>query len=277
MSLYDRWLDYMEHFQPILPELMPKKIQIRTIDSDRYLRHVQDLDSGIQANFQLDKQVPENSGPAMAMREKQIVRRLVDKSHYGVEIRTVNIPFKDDSGCISLTYNVDLEVQISVSMERIAAASQQISASSEEINRSGSLMYEQFFEMKSMIQDVFEHSNEMKTIAGVVKEINDQLKLISINALIEAAHAGEHGRGFSVVAAEVRKLSDSSFQQIKRVNETAAALLQNMGKATNAVDQIDRDLRHQTLSSNDIHVAIADVAESISRLKDVLDMKLDLH
>ncbi|TRZ37978.1 globin-coupled sensor protein [Niallia circulans] len=81
-------------------------------------------------------------------------------------------------------------------------------------------------------------TNEMAEIINIVKGIADQTNLLSLNAAIEAAKAGEHGLGFSVVAGEVRKLSDDTKKSVANV----AALIQNTNgqteKLTASLDQI---------------------------------------
>jgi len=81
-------------------------------------------------------------------------------------------------------------------------------------------------------------TNEMAEIINIVKGIAEQTNLLSLNAAIEAAKAGEHGLGFSVVAGEVRKLSDDTKKSVANV----AALIQNTSgqtkKLTSSLDSI---------------------------------------
>ncbi len=81
-------------------------------------------------------------------------------------------------------------------------------------------------------------TNQMAEIINIVKGIADQTNLLSLNAAIEAAKAGEHGLGFAVVAGEVRKLSDDTKKSVANV----AALIQNTNgqteKLTASLDKI---------------------------------------
>lgn len=113
-----------------------------------------------------------------------------------------------------------------------------------------------------------EKADEVGNIVKVINEISEQTNLLALNAAIEAARAGEAGRGFAVVADEVRKLAENTQTSIKMIESTINDIQGGIKNVAAGVQQVTGSSRIQTEMSEETNKVFNGILESVHQLND---------
>lgn len=261
---------------PILKKVIFYDLAITLADLERYLLYIPA--TGLNIKVPVGDPIKEGSGIYRAIRERRQIIYRADKSLHGIPYIVCSSPIINNKGeligAISIgesTERYDTLKEISSTLSDgiccLAGTSEEISAQSQEIAAVSRQMCQAMTESGQRL-------NETNQIIGLIKDIASQTNLLGLNAAIEAARVGDAGRGFGVVAGEIRKLSTSSAEAIKEVVRVTNTIKMDSERSYDDIVQIETSIGQVADAITQFAISIQKISVMAQRLDDMAE-KLD--
>lgn len=181
-----------------------------------------------------------------------------------IEQMTVSINHISDSAKDSQQNSISSSDLSAQGVIRVEAAAEEIRAIASAVN-----------DASGRIHSLEGRANMISSIAGVIKEIASQTNLLALNAAIEAARAGEQGRGFAVVADEVRKLAERTSSATVEIEQMIAGIqvetAQVVGVMRTALPQVEAGVKAAEEAAEALRSIKEGVRTTLSNISDVAD------
>jgi hypothetical protein len=255
---------------PLIQTIMPLDCMIGITDTNKFINILY----GEKIKLDVDPvglDVPEQDAIALAMRKDTIVDMIVPKEAFGIEFRALALPLKDKSGMIfgGLGIGFDLENSLRVNdmSQPVAVTSQQTSSAIEELAASASELANFQANLQSSATNITDKIDEINEILQFINNIASTSNMIGLNATIEAAKAGESGKGFSVVASEIRKMADASAKSVTRIKETIQNIKDAMSEINTNIEQTVYIGHQQAAATEEITASTQELAAISEELK----------
>lgn len=235
---------------------------IRNVDQSS--QHVQTSAHGLSANAEQNIAASEQVTEAM-----QQVTVSTEKQTTSIDQNAVSIE-EIAKGVVEIA---DSSMQVSdLSSRAIQLADEGGQAVEQTVNQMVSI-HESVTQSDTMIKSLYDRTKEIGSILEIISAISEQTNLLALNAAIEAARAGEHGKGFAVVADEVRKLAEQSHQSAEQISALITGIQHETAKSVQTMMKTSADVQDGLQLTEDTSKKFASI---IKRLHEIAPKMEDI-
>ncbi|TFE22802.1 methyl-accepting chemotaxis protein [Cohnella luojiensis] len=253
---------------PIIQAAVPADMSIAVCDLTKFIAYYpgENISLGINVGHELNPDEPLMT----AMLENKYFRGDVPAEFYGFEFTGTAIPVHNEQGVVI----GGVAVQIRRHSELIELAKQIVIALSQANERivkavnGSNVIADLNRQLLVLSQEGSESVEKTDQVVSIIKNVADQSNLLGLNASIEAAHAGDKGRGFGIVASEIRKLSQETINSTKDIHQTLQALKEVTLQIGDAISQVASISKEQAVSTEQISEFIQEIQEMTGQLND---------
>ncbi len=263
-----------DEFAPILSEMFPEGVLLYVTDLHKIINRQGSKEFDIP-NVTVGYELKESDIASKTIKSKNISVEEVDASRYGVPVLILNHPMFDEDnadvvvGTFGMVIPKGVAFQLREMSNNVDDSLGGVSAAIEELASSAAQIHSNERELNTALKEVNKFSDEINTVLTFIREIAEKTNMLGLNAAIEAARAGDSGRGFSVVANEIRKLSSqikSSVPKIKNLTEN----IKNKVDDTSQISEITLQAsEEQSAATEEITASIEEISSLTEELNKI--------
>ncbi len=254
-------LEAFEKVLPYLPYFFDDDVSVALTDTERFL--INQVSDSLRIKGGPGDIIPEGGAAYNAIHNGQICINEVPKEVYGVPFKSYAVPLKNDKmeivGAVLVARNLQRSKKLFSISRNLAAAYEEIMNAINELLEDVQNLAQVNNDILNVSEKTAEYSHGTKDVLSFIQSIASRSNLLGLNAAIEAARAGDAGRGFQVVAQEIRNMSSNTTSSIKKIDDTLSQMVMS-------INHISKEMKESNGLFLDQIAALEEITASITEL-----------
>lgn len=254
-------LDSLIEFCAIIGDLLDEDIVVTISDTEKVIKY----HPGKKLKLPLSDGMilPNGSALKKSMQRNEAINEVIAKEVYGIPFRSICNPIKNEHnkviGGISIARSLEIHNELLQSAETLSSSLSEITASVSNVTNNAQMLAESHYKVMDSVKEANDAMKETDGVLNFINQISSQTNLLGLNAAIEAARAGESGRGFGVVAEEIRKLSKGSSEAVKGVHDILQKIVKSVEKISNEIRDTSEATEEQAAATEEINASVEEL------------------
>lgn len=263
----EKVFEIMIYASPIISELFEGNAAINICDKKQciYALDGKNSKAPMYSGQVLDNEVMDRNGiNENIYRKKRSISSIYDKKNYGMSFKAISVPVSNEEkeviGWFGISVNMEEYEEIVEATEELKNSLNETNLTVSEITNSAVNLSEKLNFMVENTKNAEKLINEGSEAIKLIENISKQSNLLGLNAAIESSRAGEYGKGFSVVAGEMRKLASNSSECSKKISEALNQMSNSMKIITQTINELGQISTNQAASLEELSATVEEIS-----------------
>lgn len=261
-------LDTFVAVAPFMHKLMPYA-QLVVTDRERYILAIPGERFFLKV-FDAGQTFLDGSIGKETVNTNRIVTRMGNKALTGgIPYQGTGVPIEDGGqvlGSVCVFFSTENKEAVQEMSQQMTETVQSVLVSLSQFQFATSHLNGAATSLSGQADLIQNRNTEIQSMGGLISDVASQTKMLGLNAAIEAARAGEEGRGFSVVASEIRRLSERTSASARQISAATNALHDSVSHITTHVADVFERVQEETAAIETLAQAIDQLAATADRL-----------